>query len=168
MGVPLTVRGRRQARGAADTLMRAGVRAPVRLLSSDQARAAETASVIAARLEIDVEFSPLLREQALGCLEGRLTRELHPQPVPEGRDVSEVAWGGGETIEHVWRRAALFTETHLVDHPGDVVVVSHGTLIQVFLSHLDGRGHRDVDWDVVVPNGAVITRPVPRAVPTRH
>ncbi len=162
MGVPLTVRGRRQAREAADLLVRAGMRRPVRLFSSDQARAAETAAIIAARVAVPVAFTPELREQSLGSLEGRLARGLSAQPIPEGAHVSEIAWGGGETIEQVWVRIASFTQTHLLPCPDDdVILVTHGTLLQVFLSYLEGRSHRDVDWDVLPRNGQVIIRALP-------
>lgn len=167
MDVPLTDLGRRQAREAAHSLARAGVRRPIRLFSSDQSRSVETAAIVADALRVEPVFSPLLREQALGTLEGRLIRELSPEPVPDDADISEVAWGGGETIEQVWRRAALFTDRHLLNHSeGDVVVVTHGTLLQVFVSYLDGRGHREVDWDFVPRNGEITTRPVPPSAGT--
>ena len=169
MDVPLTDRGRRQALEATAVLVRAGVRRPVRLFSSDQARAAETAGIIAAQLGVDTVYSPLLREQALGRLEGRLSRDLTPQPVPDGADISEIAWGGGETIQQAWRRVAAFADTHLrTGEQGDVIVVSHGTLLQVFASYLSGRSHRAVDWTLSVPNGGVILRTVPASAPSEH
>ena len=165
---PLTDRGRRQAQEAADALARAGLRSPVRLYSSDLVRAAQTAGIIAPRLGVDPLLTPLLREQALGQMEGRLARDLRAEPVPTDLDVSEVAWGGGETIEQVWHRVARFTESHLANPAeDDVVVVSHGILLQVFVAYLDGRSHREVDWELGLRNGGVVARPLP-AFPGRR
>ncbi|MBM6404186.1 histidine phosphatase family protein [Phycicoccus sp. CSK15P-2] len=153
---PLTERGRAQAEDAARTV--AGlVTGPVRLLSSDLVRARQTADAVAAALGVPVEEHPGLREQALGTLEGRLTSELREEPVRDGVDVTEIRWGGGESIADVHvRTTALLAEVAGWDAP-DVVLVTHGDTLRVALAVLDGRGHRDVDWSVV-DNGEVVTR----------
>ncbi|MEO7586466.1 MAG: nicotinate-nucleotide--dimethylbenzimidazole phosphoribosyltransferase, partial [Arachnia sp.] len=70
------------------------------------------------------------------------------QPVPDGQDISEVRWGGGESIADVHQRmrtlvAELRTE---FDADDEVALVSHGDALRVLLAVLEGRGHRDVDW----------------------
>jgi len=128
----------------------------VRLLSSDLVRAAQTADVIAQRLAVPVELEPALREQGLGRLEGRLTRELTAEPTPEGVDVTEVRWGGGESIEDVHDRLGrLFTRV-LPSAEDDLVLVTHGDTLRVAIAWLLGRSHREVDWDPA-PNGSVTT-----------
>ncbi|NHA67314.1 histidine phosphatase family protein [Phycicoccus flavus] len=159
---PLTARGRQQAAAAADVL-RHRVTGPVRVLSSDLVRARETADVVAAALGVPVVSEPGLREQALGDLEGRLTADLREQPVPDGLDVTEVRWGGGESIAdvHVRLRALLarLLGPDGADDVPDLVLVTHGDTLRVALAVLDGRDHRDVDWRVV-GNGEVVTRDV--------
>ncbi len=92
----LTERGRREAAEAA-ALLRArcpGTGEDVGLICSDLVRAAQTAAVIGQVLGVSVEQDVALREQGLGVLEGRLTKELVPEPTPEGLDITEVRWGG--------------------------------------------------------------------------
>jgi probable phosphoglycerate mutase len=142
---PLTDLGREQARRAADRLW--GIDAPI--VSSDLVRARETARIIAAGRPVTLDAR--LREQALGDLEGRLTRDLVAQPT-EG-EISEVRWGGGESLQDVYARLADF----FAEQRGDLILVTHGDTLRVALALLDGRTHHDVDWRQI-PNGAVITR----------
>ncbi|WP_296141056.1 histidine phosphatase family protein [uncultured Tessaracoccus sp.] len=147
----LTARGRAQADAAGRELEASGI---VRIWTSDLTRAAQTATIIASRVPVEVRPTELLREQGLGSLEGRLTRELHPEPTPEGRHVSEVRWGGGESLEDVHRRLAQFVA--MLDADGDdVALVSHGDTLRVLLALLDGRSHREVRW-APIANGAVL------------
>ena len=153
MHVPLTARGEGQAARAAEELMGEGI---VGMWSSDQLRAQHTARIIGERLGVSPHWTALLREQALGELEGKLTKELHPEPTPQGRHICEVAWGGGESIRDVHRRlqelCALLRDEHGPDDR--VALVSHGDTLRVLLAVLQGKGHRDVAW-VPIENGSV-------------
>ncbi|WP_297739597.1 histidine phosphatase family protein [uncultured Tessaracoccus sp.] len=153
MHVPLTALGELQAAQAAEELAGEGI---VALWSSDQLRAEQTARIIGERLGISPRCTALLREQGLGELEGRLASELQPEPTPPGKHISEVAWGGGESICDVHRRlqglCAVLREEHGPDER--VALVSHGDTLRVLLAVLQGRGHRDVDW-VPIANGSV-------------
>ena len=148
--VPLTDLGREQAAAAADLL---ASRAVAGVWCSDQLRAIETARVVAGRHGLTPHQTPLLREQSLGRLEGCLASELQAEEVPDGMDISEVAWGGGESIMDVHRRLqelvgllrSRFAE-------GDeVVLVGHGDSLRVLLAVLDDRGHREVAWEPFPP-----------------
>lgn len=151
----LTDVGLQQARMAA-RVVRAAVGADVQLWSSDLIRAWRTAEVIAGELDVAVRDSAALREQGLGALEGRLRHELVAEPTPVGLDISEVRWGGGESVQDVYDRIGAF----LAGLPeGEHVLVSHGDTIRIGLAVLDGRGHRDVVWDDI-PNGAVVSRTI--------
>lgn len=154
MDVPLTELGREQAAQAGERLAAsdAGI-----VWSSDQRRAVETAEFIAERLRIPLRTTPLLREQALGELEGKSYDELRPEPVPAGLDISEVRWGGGESVADVHARLGAFVDelANLVDE--EVVVVSHGDTLRILLAVLDGRSHREVDW-FEFGNGVVVSR----------
>lgn len=157
--VPLTDMGREQAAAAADLL---ASRTIAGVWCSDQLRAIETARAVAGRHRLTPHQTPLLREQSLGNLEGRLTSELAPEPVPEGVDISEVAWGGGESLQQVHARMRVLVEELSVafDPGAEVVLVSHGDTLRVLLALLDGRGHREVTWEPLA-NCEIITRTLP-------
>lgn len=142
MDVPLTPLGMSQARAAAGLLAHRPVAA---IWSSDQLRALQTAEVLAAALGVPVQLSRALREQGLGSLEGRHYDDLVEEPVPEGLHISEVRWGGGESVADVHRRLTAFLAA-LPKSQGDVVLVSHGDTLRVLLAVLAGRGHREVEW----------------------
>ena len=150
---PLTDQGRVDAQAAAERLVGAGAQA---LYCSDLVRAAQTADIIGARLGLTPQPDRALREQGLGAMEGRLARELQAEPVPPDRHISEIRWGGGESIADVYTRVGEFFARVLSGRSDPLVVVSHGDTIRVALAWLEGRSHRDVAWDPV-PNGAVIT-----------
>ena len=155
----LTARGREQAAQAAEELARRVGGRPAAVWSSDLVRAAQTAQAVAQRLGVVVRVEPALREQGLGSMEGRLTRELEPQEVPAGRHVTEVRWGGGESIADVHARLTALAARARADVPAgtDFVWVTHGDTLRVALAVLTGQGHRDVSWEGVVANGAVVT-----------
>lgn len=158
---PLTTLGEQQATAAAHHLIGAIGSAPVTVISSDLVRASQTAAVIASALGAAVRLDPALREQALGVMEGVLSRDLTPQETPKGAHVSEIRWGGGESIEDVHRRVGAFFDRELrqvrADSLHHLVLISHGDTIRVMDAWLRGRGHREVDWDLTVANGEVLT-----------
>ena len=155
---PLTERGRAQAEAAAEVVA-ARVVGPVDVVwSSDLVRAVQTAEAVADRLGASVRTDPALREQALGDLEGRRSAELVAEPTPSGLHVSEVRWGGGESVADVHARLTAFMSALPASDERDIVVVTHGDALRVTLAVLDGRGHRDVSWDEPVPNGGVVSR----------
>lgn len=166
MDVPLTDLGRRQAGAAGEHLAGLVSASDLTLVTSDQLRAVQTAEIIGARLGVRVVPEPLLREQSLGALEGRLASELRAEQTPRGQHVSEIAWGGGETIAQVWQRAVAFIE--FLDPDADVVAVSHGTFLHVLLSAMTGRRHRDVDFTEPIEPGQVLARPLPVRAPVWH
>lgn len=154
MWVPLTETGVTQAEAAAESLAGLGV---VAVVSSDQERAARTARIVAERVGVPLRLTPELREQGLGELEGRSLDDLVPEDTPEGVDITEVRWGGGESVADVHARlrgfvAALREEFTAED---DVVLVSHGDTLRVLLAVLAGRGYREVDWDDAFGNGEI-------------
>lgn len=126
-------------------------------MSSDQLRAVQTARIIADRLNLSVVLDPALREQALGRLEGLSYDDLVPEPVPEGQHISEVRWGGGESVADVHARLTRFVAQLAEQSHDEVVIVSHGDTLRILLAVLDGRSHRDVDW-VTFGNGEIVTR----------
>lgn len=156
---PLTDLGRVQAAAAAATLRETRLTA---VLSSDQVRARETAEIVAALHALPVRQTPLLREQALGDLEGKHYDDLEPQSVPDGVHISEVRWGEGESLADVAERMRQFVGWLISQYRADaeIAVVSHGDSLRVLDTVLAGGGHRDVDFEAwpTWPNGHVERR----------
>jgi len=174
LDVELTDLGVQQAHLAAERVCGLA-RGQVRVVSSDAQRAHKTAAMIASRLGGTIDSTELLREQYLGDLEGRPVCELTAEPVPAGFDISEVNWGGGESIAQVHRRMRRLLDelAGWPNLPQTVVLVGHGHAFAVLLAVLAGRGHRDVDWvGDALPLGGVRavewqagTAPPPRVKP---
>lgn len=163
MDVPLTETGFIEAAHAAGELVDSQLTA---VLSSDQLRAVQTAEVVASKHALKVSLNPLLREQSLGDLEGRRACELSEQPVPEGMHISEVRWGGGESVADVHLRMTELVATlrSRFSEEDELVLVSHGDALRVLLAVLEGRGHREVEW-LPYGTGAVRTCSLDAAAP---
>jgi probable phosphoglycerate mutase len=133
---PLDDRGRAQAYEVAALI---AALAPEVLVTSDAARAMETAAPIAEITGLDVLADARLRERSLGHWEG-LTRDDVAQRYPDeyadwiaGRDVSR---RGGETRDQVAARAlAAFTELPEV---ATAVLVTHSATAMALCSALLG------------------------------
>ena len=158
----LTDLGRTQAQAAADLLAQritgtAGGTGTVVVVSSDLVRARQSADIIARTLGVEVTDDPDLREQSVGELEGVLTTALDATPTAEGdAHISEVRWGGGESLEDVHRRLAAPISRALTGSHDHVIWVTHGITTCVALARLAGRSHREVEWDPIA-NGAVVS-----------
>lgn len=153
---PLTELGRTQARHALSDLTKRIGDQECAIFSSDLVRACETAAIIAAGLGVAVTESTALREQHLGALEGRLSHELFAEPVPDGQHISEVRWGGGESVADVYTRLRAFFDHTLPTAPPHLIVVTHGDALQIAAAALTGHSHREVEWRETL-NGSVRT-----------
>lgn len=166
MHVPLTAEGWQQAADARDALVGRAITA---VMSSDQRRALETAGVVAGGFGLEVIAEPRLREVALGDLEGRRYGELEPEETPPGMDVSEVRWGGGESMADVAARLRplLADLASRFGEADEVVLVSHGDALKMLITLIEGGTHRDIDWDAwsTWPNGHLVSRVWPGGAP---
>ncbi len=141
---PLSEEGRSQAERLGHRL--AGRRF-AGFYSSDLKRAFETAQAIGAATGLQAEPTPGLREIYLGEWEGLRTEEL-AQRFPEAwaRWTEDPDWdhvAGGEGSALFETRVASTLDGILERHPhGDVLVVTHGGLIQVELHRIFGRPSR--------------------------
>lgn len=125
---PLSARGAGQAQAVARRL--AGL-APSAILSSDLARALQTAQAIADATGLAVRTSELLHERNFGDLRGRAYDSLGYDPIHD-----EQAPPGGESMETFRRRVAEAFARMLALRAslgGPLVVVSHGLVIRVLL-----------------------------------
>jgi broad specificity phosphatase PhoE len=141
VNVPLNERGRAQARLTAERLARLGVAA---LYTSDTARAAETADVIASRIGMNPRPMPELREIDVGQWEGLTPEELYrrfPDHMAEyERDPARTVRLGGESYAQLQARALVaLRQIYEAHQPNDVIVaVSHGGTIRALLCHVIG------------------------------
>ncbi|MDE3231304.1 MAG: histidine phosphatase family protein [Chloroflexota bacterium] len=133
---PLSALGQRQAEALGERL--AGARFDA-IVSSDLARAMETAEAVARRMGLPVMIDPDLREIAMGAWEGRVFAELlrdEPEMVRRVELDPLGAWGApeGET----WARFSGRVHGALArwrDHvpAGKVLWVTHGGVVSVLL-----------------------------------
>lgn len=132
------------------------------LWSSDLTRALQTAEVVSVTLRpsgwtASLHNEPGLREQRLGDLEGQPGDALRAETVPEGTHVSEVRWGGGESMLDVHERVGDWFAPALMEQPRHLVVVSHEHTIRAALAWLRQHSWRDIDWDEPIEPGSVTT-----------
>jgi probable phosphoglycerate mutase len=157
----LTARGREQAARTAGLLAGRHPRADA-IFSSDLPRARETADVIAGVLGLPVQEDPWLREQNLGCLEGRRLAD----PL-DGRTVEEVIdrlWNepwrrpeGGESITDLYERVHTALTRYAGEHAGrELILVAHGGPVRVATTAADPRLREPVPR-VAVGNATVTT-----------
>jgi probable phosphoglycerate mutase len=152
----LTDLGRRQAVDAARQLV--GAR-PVRLLTSDLTRATQTAAIIGLALGLAPIATPLLREQALGDLEGLTTQEASVRLARVDLSDPAVRYAGGESRDDVARRIAALLASPLVvdlDETDQIVLISHGDTIRIAMAVLLGENQADAPWRSI-ENGSVST-----------
>ena len=141
MDPPLSVEGRRQAErlGA-----RFAGRAFAAHYTSDLKRAIETAELVGAAVGLSPAPMPALREIFLGEWEGLRTEEIAERyPTAWAAWVEEPDWDvvpGGEGAVNFDARVGTALDEILRRHDhGDVLVVTHGGVIQVALHRIVGR-----------------------------
>ena len=141
---PLSELGRRQAALLGSRL---AARRFAGLYASDLKRAFETAEVIGAAIHLEPEPRTSLREVFLGEWEGLTSDEIAERyPKAWASWVEEPDWDvvpGGERQAAFDRRVAAAMDDILRLHPhGDVLVVTHGGVIQVALHRIVGKPSR--------------------------
>ena len=141
---PLSAEGRRQAALLAQRL---SSRRFVGLYASDLKRAFETAEVLGATLGLAPEPRVRLREVFLGDWEGLRTDEIAERfPKAWASWVEEPDWDvvpGGEGADAFDARVAAELDEIVARHEhGEILVVTHGSVIQVALHRIVGRASR--------------------------
>ena len=141
---PLSELGRKQAQLLARRL---AVQGPRVLYTSDLRRAAETAAPIVELTGIEPRTIPELREIFLGEWEGLQTEEVGQRfPDAWARWTDEPSWDlvpGGEGGAAFEARVGAALERIFDEHPHEeVVVVTHGGVVQIALHGVVGRPSR--------------------------
>ena len=152
LDVPLNATGRHQADSLRNHLT---LDTFDTVCSSPLKRAAETAQIIAGKSPI--AFDGKLAEIHHGCWQGKTKEEIAarwPDQWERWQDEPQrFAPSGGETAAHVRVRVEEFLRTI---HGTNILCVSHGVVIQTFLSILLGAsGRRPPAY--VPPNGSIHT-----------
>ena len=129
--------GIKQAETTADFLMDKDIGL---IVSSDLARAKETAEIIAKATGTEIIFDTSLREINCGSLEGMFIPEANEQYGSFlDRPYKEL---GGETFKEVEERAMKALRNHRRDHERkNVVIVSHGALLGLVMKNIKKIDH---------------------------
>ena len=153
LDVALDLTGQEQVALAAEVL--AGARPSV-LLTSDLARARDTAAPLAVATGLVAVPDPRLRELDLGTwqgLTGEQARDAHPVEHAAWCTGQDVRRGGGETYREAGDRAAACLREHLADVPtgGTLLAVTHGGTARAALGVL--LELPDASWGRLAPLG---------------
>lgn len=155
--IELNDTGIEQAQNAAEALKQEKIDV---VYCSDLSRALETAkAVMRYHPDVPLRIDPLLRERSYGDLEGTpYQRDLLNPSIRELIDKNPYGHkfgDDGESLEDVLVRAKSAHEKIIAQHPGqNVLVVSHGTFISLFLVALKGlsiSARKDQVVDNAVP-----------------
>jgi len=142
----LTDVGRDQARAVAGTLKSLGFG---RLVTSDLARARETAEIIGSELALASTLDSLLRERCFGILEGQAQEMLDSRSsgIVDGVIVDPDARPeGGESFRDVVTRVGDFVEATRAIGDGDrLLVVTHGGTIRALRAYVEARPLEGLD-----------------------
>jgi broad specificity phosphatase PhoE len=140
--VPLNPKGRAQALGLGEALRSAGI---VAIVSSDLSRASETARVVAAQIQLDVDYlDPGLRERSLGIFDG-LTREecasLHPEAWQQWVDQRRPPAGAEADADLAVRVTAAMERAvgRIPGEGGPFLIVTHGGAIRASVTAATGQ-----------------------------
>jgi len=128
--------GRAQAAAVADVL---AALPPYAILSSDLARARDTAHELARACGLPVQLDPRLRELDLGAWQGltsRQAREGFPDEYDAWRAGVDVPRGGGETYAQAGKRAAAALQAVPLQDRTTLVAVTHGGTARAALATL--------------------------------
>lgn len=126
----LTDLGREQAQSAAAALVDSKVRPWQRIISSDLARAEQTARVVAEALSLPLDFDVRLRERDVGHWSGKSKREIEETDGETLRaffsDDPTVCPGGGESTHVLRARAFAAIESIASRWPDEhTIIVTH-------------------------------------------
>jgi 2,3-bisphosphoglycerate-dependent phosphoglycerate mutase len=146
----LTETGRDQARAVAETLKSRGFD---RLVTSDLARARQTAEIIGSKLGLAPTPDSLLRERCFGVLEGQPQEMLDSESsgIVDGVFVDPDARPQrGESFRDVVTRVGVFVEaTRDFLRGGRLLVVTHGGTIRALRAYVEAQPLEGLDTFVV-------------------
>ena len=109
------------------------------ILSSDLARAADTAREIARfHPDVPLEFSEAMRERFLGEWQGKRKKELR---IDRSKGIEASLPRDAEPLDALYARASDLVTRVLTDHPHDsVLLVGHSGINKAIIAALAGKG----------------------------
>ncbi len=152
--VPLTERGRDQARTVAITIRKRF--APACVVASPFARARETGEIIAAALALPLEIEPNVREQHLGALMGKPYDSVRDDPSFDPARRWEWRPPGGESLLEVQARVGPVLDRLAWFHRGrEVIIVAHAGVLMAAWAYVVHS------WDAApvapaIPNAGIV------------
>jgi broad specificity phosphatase PhoE len=154
--VPLNQKGLDQAKTIAKNLRSLDLKS---IVSSDLARASQTANFLALEKGLDVNLDSRLREIHMGSWQGLLISEIQIRYADEYKKRQENPWEfappGGETALQVQNRALSSINEIITKYPGDhIAVFSHGFAIATILTYIYKIPLNKI-WDLVPQNGQI-------------
>lgn len=152
--IPLNENGRAQARALAPYVRGLGI---TRIVSSDLARARETAELACAGLGIPIETDPRLREVKIGRWEGMTLNEIKEQDAEryakfKAQPYQEQRFPEGDSRAEQAERVSAALFDLVGRYPGEhILVTTHGgTIIGQFLTLLN------LKWEEVQEIGKIV------------
>jgi broad specificity phosphatase PhoE len=133
----LTEKGRLQAQALADRWKSEGMKFDL-IIASPLVRAKETAKIVAAALNANVEFDPILMERHIGEMEGLTAEEVRKKPQPPFVTPYDAIGGEGEGDWALFLRAGQALHGLLRRPPGTYLIVSHGGLLNQLMNAIIG------------------------------
>ena len=137
---PLTERGRAQALALAERWQAEAVKFDL-VIASPLARAKETAEIIAASLNVKVEFDPIWLERNIGEMEGLTLDEVRQKPQPSYITPYNPIGGNGEGDWELFLRAGKALHDLLRRPSGSYLIVSHGGMLNQLMHAIVGVAH---------------------------
>ena len=125
---PLTDKGRAQAHALAEYWKAEDVKFDL-AIASPLSRARETAEIIAAALNVPLEYDPIWMERDIGEMEGLTAEEVRQKPQPPYITPYDSIGGDGEGDWALFLRAGQALHDLLRRPAGSYLVVSHGGLL---------------------------------------
>jgi probable phosphoglycerate mutase len=156
LDIPLSEVGRAQARAVASLLSGETFSA---LYSSDLVRVRETAQPLAELLQLPPRLDERLRERHYGVFQGITYAECKsrlPQDYVRFRDKDlDYDFGTGESLRLFNERSLACIGEIAARHPGEeVIVFTHGGVLEMVYRHATGRGLSS-PRDFEIPNAAL-------------
>ena len=145
-GVPasrwhLSAEGRRRCEALAERLV---AYQPTTVISSEEPKAVETGQIVAERLELPFKTAPGLHEHERGVVRDLGSREEFQAQIARFFSHPGELVLGHETADQAHARFAAAVAAVLAQHrDGTPIIVSHGTVITLFIARAMAAGHLD-------------------------
>ena len=157
---PLSDEGKLLTARAADYL--AGFK-PVRLVASDERKAVQTARIIAKRVGVRVELEPGLREHDRIGVPWQRSEQRTRELQDFFANPTERVFGNETAVGTLDRFDAALRQSR-EELTGPVVIVTHGTVMSLYLARLTGQDAMDIWSKLGIPSVAVVNEAVPSLV----